>query len=119
MHFDISFDDLDLHLRSQLYEMEQSKTSVSTFFEILQLNEIQYVATTCWFVEGLLKLMLNLFCKSNIQWRKLCSCDFIRYLIYMIYCSSNIQGREPCLCGFIKCTSNIITCESICLNLGI
>ena len=47
LHFGISLDDLDLQSRSQLYE--KSKTSASIFSQILSmdLDEIQYVATTC------------------------------------------------------------------------
>ena len=39
-------------------------------------DKIQYVATTA----SMLKLMLNLFCTSNIQGRELCLCDFIKYI---------------------------------------
>ena len=48
----ISFDDLDLHSRSQLFE--KSKTYDVHFLANLDtdLDEIQYIAATCWFVEA-------------------------------------------------------------------
>ena len=35
---------------------------------------------------GLLKLMLNLFCTSNIQEKELCWRDFIKYMINIVVC---------------------------------
>ena len=54
---------------------EKSKTSVPVFSQIsVYLDEIQYVAMTCWFVEG----HANLFCKIDIQGRDLCLYDFLK-----------------------------------------
>ena len=41
---------LDVHAWSQFYMT--SKTLVSIFSQSIDLNEIQFVATTCWFVEA-------------------------------------------------------------------
>ena len=56
--FYINLVDLHLHSKSQLYD--KSKTSLSIFLEIsVDLDEIQSVATTCWFVESHAKCMVH------------------------------------------------------------
>ena len=76
LNFDISLDDLDLHCRSQFYE--KSKTLVSIFLQIYRLIWINF--SLLLQPLGLLKLMQNLFCFSNIQRRELCWLDFTKYM---------------------------------------
>ena len=60
VHFDIPLDYLDLHSRSQLYE-EIKNFGVHVHANIsMDLDEVQYVAVTCWF------MMLNVVCTSNL-----------------------------------------------------
>ena len=67
----------------------------------IDLDEMECVATTCWFVEA-----------------HVCCCCFC-----CLFCfGSNIEGRKLCWCDFIKYALNIImcpdTCEPICFKLG-
>ena len=75
-------DDFDLHSRSQLYE--KSKTLVSIFWEILPSIWLKFSIQPQ--PNGLLKLVVNLFCTSNIQGRDLCLHDFIKYAINIVHC---------------------------------
>ena len=52
LHFGISFGDLDLHSKSQEYV--KSKNFDVHFLRnfAVNLGEIQYVVTTCWFAEA-------------------------------------------------------------------
>ena len=50
----------------------------------VDVDEIQYVAITCWVVEADANNLL--FCASAIQGRELCWCDFMKYMFYIILC---------------------------------
>ena len=66
--FYISLDDLGLHARLQLNE--KCKTLLSIFWGAnlsVDLDVIQYVATTCWFVEAHAKfILLNCYSREII-----------------------------------------------------
>ena len=72
------------------------KKWVSIFSEISQLIWMKF--SKMLQPVGVLKLMLNLFCRSNIQGRELCWYDFIKHMINIALCQD--------------------TCGSICFKLG-
>ena len=61
---------------------------------MIDMDEIQYVATTCWFVEAHAKFI----CTRDIQGREVYWCDLMKYMFNM----SMWQN----------------TCETICFKLG-
>ena len=52
LHCDISLDDLDLHSKSADSCLRNQKVWWPFSHKFIDLGEIQYVATTCWFVEA-------------------------------------------------------------------
>ena len=66
-----SLDDFDFHSRSQL--CKKSKTLVYSFSQIKISIRMKFSMLPQ--PVGLLKLLLNFLCTSNIQGRELCCCD--------------------------------------------
>ena len=59
LHSDISLDELDLQSRSQLYKQSKN-VSVHLLANLsIDMDEIQYVAATCWFLEAQAKFILR------------------------------------------------------------
>ena len=91
----ISFDDLYLHLRSHFYE--KSKTLVYIFLQISPLDEIQYGATTSWFVEAHARFTL---CKKYSRERTVLMWFYERCVLWTCLC---LWTREHvCVCGHLR-----------------
>ena len=78
-------DDLDLQSRSQLYK----KKKVAHFPANLSTDWDKFSMLPQ--PVGLLKLMLNLFCTSNIQGRELCQHDFVKYTFNFVMCQDTCE----------------------------
>ena len=89
-YFVISFYYCDCHLRSQLLKKKNTqKTLVSIF---LQMNVLIWMKFSMFPQPvGLLKLMLHLFCSSNIQRREICCRNFMKCMFSIIMCQDTCQ----------------------------